>query len=150
MLKKEKEIININENRKDKSPDLSSSKSENAKISISEDIINDHYFGDREMFKEVSEVYLKNISNHLSNLESSIQRKDTCDITRFAHLIKGSVGVFYCYEIISQFQEIEEAGKSGNPEEALRIFHKAKEDFSIFNESLIHLSLDNSKEMKAG
>ncbi len=96
--------------------------------------------GDRELFKEVVELFLNNYPSLLSEIRVAISNSNSKALEREAHSIKGSAGNLSAKRVYDAASALEEIGKSGdlsNAEEAYKVLEKEIEALRPVLEELI-------------
>lgn len=82
---------------------------------------------DRELFRELAEIFLKSYSKQLSDVQSAITKKDGKALEKAAHCIKGSVATFCAKPAFEAAFELEIIGRGNNMSNA-RETYKALEN----------------------
>ena len=79
--------------------------------------------GDRELLKEMVEIFLDDCPKLLNNIRNAIEEQNSDLLEREAHSIKGAVGVFFAGQATETAFRLEKIGNSGElsmAEEAYR------------------------------
>jgi CheY-like chemotaxis protein len=74
--------------------------------------------GDRQVFEEVANVFLKDAADKIGELKEGVCRNDAKAVEQSAHALKGSVGYFGAKRAFDAAQRLELIGKNGTWAEA--------------------------------
>ncbi len=67
--------------------------------------------GDAELLRELAELFLTEYPSQLASLSSAVERADTEEVDRAAHILKGSLANFGAAEALNTLLELEQAGR---------------------------------------
>jgi CheY-like chemotaxis protein len=73
-----------------------------------------HVDGDRQLLKEIVELFLEDCPKQLSDIRQAITRGDSAALMRTAHTLKGSVGNFAAKAAVDLALQLEMMGRQGN------------------------------------
>ena len=83
--------------------------------------------GDREILKEIIDIYCEEYPKQLSQIQQAIDKNDTATVGEVAHTIKGAVGNFGAIAAFEAALCLEKIGKSGELSKAMSAFSELKE-----------------------
>jgi len=67
--------------------------------------------GDVELLRELADLFLAEYPSQLAALSSAVERADTEEVDRAAHMLKGSVANFGAAAAVNRLLELERAGR---------------------------------------
>lgn len=73
--------------------------------------------GDKELYAELAEIFLDDYPGKLDDLQEAVNRKESHDIERSAHNLKGALGNLGAEKAYRLAQQLEISGKEGNIEQ---------------------------------
>jgi len=82
---------------------------------------------DLDLLKELSQVFFTDYNKLLQRIDNAIKTKDTVQLIKSAHTIKGAVANFSAKIAYEASLRLENIGKSGNIENADQAFSDLKE-----------------------
>ncbi len=74
--------------------------------------------GDIALFKEIADMLLENLPDHIAKIREAINRQDATSIEHTAHTLKGSVANFGAMRVYDAANQLELIGKEGRLTEA--------------------------------
>ena len=80
---------------------------------VDRDVALDRVGGDRELLREVAELFLDDYPRELANLKEALAHRDASLVERCSHSLKGSVSNFGAPEVFSVALALEEQGRAG-------------------------------------
>jgi len=84
--------------------------------------------GDRELLKEIIDIYCEEYPKQLLQIQQAMDKNDTVVIGEVAHTIKGAVGNFGAIAAFEAALYLEKIGKSKKLSEALSAFAALKKE----------------------
>jgi HPt (histidine-containing phosphotransfer) domain-containing protein len=93
-----------------------------------------HVDGDRQLLKEIVELFLEDCPKQLSDIRQAITQGDSAALMRTAHTLKGSVGNFAAKAAVDLALQLEMMGRQGN-------LAGAQEACSTLEKEIEHLKL---------
>jgi len=90
--------------------------------------------GDREMLKEVINIYRQEYPKQLEEIQQAINKKDAEALRLIAHTIKGAVGNFDAKPAFETALALENIGKSGDLSNAANIANKLTAELKRLDE----------------
>jgi len=100
-----------------------------AVLSFDPDVVLKRVDGDRELLKEVADIFLEDTPRLLADLRNAIIRGDARALERTAHSLKGSVGNFGARRASEAAGALEQMGRQGD-------FVRAQESFAQLDHQL--------------
>ncbi|MGH9648930.1 MAG: response regulator, partial [Terriglobales bacterium] len=76
----------------------------------------DQLGGDKELLRELVELFLKNSPKTLATLRTGVQTRSARDVQAAAHSLKGTLGHLAAREAVATAEELESRGREGNLE----------------------------------
>ncbi|MFH1943442.1 MAG: Hpt domain-containing protein, partial [bacterium] len=86
--------------------------------------------GDKELLKELVGDFLKEIPQHLEELQGVIDRGDAGQGERKAHSLKGNVGIFGAKVAYDLAYDLENRGRESRLEGAVDVFSRLEEEMT--------------------
>ena len=74
--------------------------------------------GDKELFKEIADIFIKGLPENTANIRKAIEENNIQEVEHAAHSLKGSIGNFAASTAHEVAYGIERMGKEGRLEEA--------------------------------
>jgi HPt (histidine-containing phosphotransfer) domain-containing protein len=74
--------------------------------------------GDKALFKEIADIFIKGLPEHTANIRKAIAEKNIQEVEQTAHSLKGSIGNFAAATSHEAVYRIERMGKEGTLEGA--------------------------------
>ncbi len=90
--------------------------------------------GDREVLKEVINIYRQEYPKQLEEIQQAINKKDADALRLIAHTIKGAVGNFDAKPAFETALALENIGKSGDLSNAENVFNKLTQELKRLDE----------------
>jgi HPt (histidine-containing phosphotransfer) domain-containing protein len=78
--------------------------------------------GDKELFREVIEIFLDDVPKHLASLRRAIEDGDGEAIERIAHTLKGECGYMGILEISQRAHDMETFGQKSDVRLAAKLY----------------------------
>ena len=92
--------------------------------------------GDRELLKEIVDIYCQEYPKQLSRIQQAIDKNDTATVGEVAHTVKGTVGNFGAKSAFEAALSLEKIGKNGKLSETLSAFGALKEKLEQLEQEL--------------
>ena len=92
--------------------------------------------GDRELLKEIIDIYCQEYPKQLLRIQEAIDKNDTAAVGEVAHTVKGAVGNFGAKSAFEAALSLEKIGKSKDLSEALSAFGTLKEKLEQLKQEL--------------
>jgi two-component system, sensor histidine kinase and response regulator len=90
--------------------------------------------GDKELFRDISEIFFENLPQDLKKIKDAVAEKDAYKLERAAHALKGAVANFgarRCFEAAFRLEKMGREKELGEAEEALNRLEKELGLFKI-------------------
>lgn len=84
--------------------------------------------GDMELFREIADLFLVNLPDHIAQIQDGIARGDAKVVERAAHSLKGSVSNFGAKRAFETAYRLEVMGKEGRLAEAEKALSELERD----------------------
>ena len=94
---------------------------------------------DIEFLVELIDVFLKENPFILDKLRNAVSARNCCEVSRVAHLIKGTVGSFAATSVAQMALQIENMGKSEDMENIDNLFKNFEATIEQLKDALIYL-----------
>ncbi len=101
--------------------------------------------GDRELLRELVELFLKNSPHTLASLRHGVNAADPKEIEATAHRLRGTLGNFSATRAAATAEELESAGREGNVERAGNLLPVLELQVKQVREELVDLMRANGK-----
>ena len=101
-------------------------------LSRAMDVVN----GNKELLKEISEMFLKDLPDNLAKINDGIVNADPYTLERAAHALKGSVGNFGAKRSFDAAYRLEKMGKEGKMENAGEAFKELEKELETLETEL--------------
>lgn len=111
---------------------MDSAQNENSFFSLEKAL--EQVVGDREMLKEVIDIYRQEYPKQLEEIQRAIERKDAEAIRLVAHTIKGAVANFGAKPAFETALALENIGKSKELSNAGNVFNKLTAELKRLDE----------------
>jgi CheY-like chemotaxis protein/HPt (histidine-containing phosphotransfer) domain-containing protein len=95
---------------------------------------------DPEMIAELARLFRRQALPQLEELRAAVAAGDAESVRRLGHALKGGLATLYAREAAALAHEVEEAGKAGNPKDALRVLPKLEEHVRAIPDELAELA----------
>jgi two-component system sensor histidine kinase/response regulator len=95
--------------------------------------------GDTDFLKMMLDEFQRMIPDFISRMEQSIQRNDMRTLAKDAHQFKGTAANLGAKTIAAAALELEQIGKSGDPEPSRPAFSKLQDAVGIFTQHLAQI-----------
>ncbi len=92
--------------------------------------------GDRELLKELGELFLEDVPPQLEALREAIEGGDASSVQRVAHTLKGSCGNMGATRMSTICAELEDVGRSGELERAPVLVERLEAEFGSVRPAL--------------
>lgn len=111
---------------------MDSAQNENSVFSLEKAL--EQVVGDREMLKEVINIYRQEYPKQLEEIRQAINQKDTEALKFIAHAIKGAVSNFGAKPAFETALALENVGKSKDLSNAENVFNKLTAELKRLDE----------------
>jgi len=92
--------------------------------------------GDTTLYQKLVEMFLREIPEHLTQIQTAIQNKDASKIEFHAHTIKGSANNLKALDLKTISSDVEMAARENNIEKVAELFDSLKHGFEKVRELL--------------
>jgi HPt (histidine-containing phosphotransfer) domain-containing protein len=98
--------------------------------------------GDRELLKEMAELFLEEFPRFLSDIQTALSNNDPQTLTYAAHTLKGSVGNFAAAETVEAARQLEQIGRHGDLSEAAAVLVRLEDALEHLRPALNNLAME--------
>ena len=85
--------------------------------------LSDTMDGNKQLIKEVIEVFLKQAPEELSKLNSAVEKSDYASVRSLSHTMKSSASIMGISSVANILNELEELGKNSSSIERIRLLN---------------------------
>lgn len=101
--------------------------------------------GDRELLRELVELFLKSSPGTLASLRNGVEASDPKQVEAVAHLLRGTLGNLTATHAAATAQELESAGRDGKLERATHLLPTLEQQVGQVRKELTELLRANGK-----
>lgn len=99
----------------------------------------DRIQNDRGLLWELLDVFVEDFQEKKDRLAEAIARKDSNQIRRLAHALKGSCANISAHQLCGVLFELEKKGKNGDLSDTAELLEDVNKKFAVFLAYLSHL-----------
>jgi len=96
------------------------------------DALLEHLMNDRDLAREILDVYLDSSSELLDNLETAVRAREKSDLVLHSHSLKGASSNVGAEKLTDLASQSEQAAKNGDLDQAVEILPKIKASYEDF------------------